>query len=53
MFFSVVHTGNLEFALTFQESSIGVDKLLSINISDRNTGHDGQLFVEKWRSAMY
>jgi len=53
MFFSVIHTGNLELALTFQESSISVDKLLSINIADGNTGHDGQLWVEKWRLAMY
>jgi hypothetical protein len=51
--YSINPARNLELALTFQESSIGVNELLSINIADGNARHDRQLFVKKWTSAVY
>lgn len=44
-------TGNGELSLTLQESSVGVDELVRLDITNRDTGHVGGICRESESSG--
>ena len=44
-------TGNGELSLTLQESSVGVDELVRLDITNRDTGHVGGIWRESESSG--
>ena len=44
-------TGNGELSLTLQESSVGVDELVRLDITNRDTGHVGGVWRESESSG--
>jgi len=45
-------TGNGELSLTLQESSVGVDELVRLDITNRDTGHVGGICRESESSGV-
>ena len=45
-------TGNGELSLTLQESSVGVDELVRLDITNRDTGHVGGIWRESESSGV-
>ena len=45
-------TGNGELSLTLQESSVGVDELVRLDITNRDTGHVGSICRESESSGV-